>query len=43
MDLRGIEPTPGFSSRFRFKFASPDGNTGVPHNNQEYLQINIES
>ena len=26
MDLRGIEPTPGF----RFKFASPDGNTGVP-------------
>ena len=26
MDLRGIEPTSGF----RFKFASPDWNTGVP-------------
>ena len=30
IDLRGIELTPGFSQEFRFKFASPSGNTGVP-------------
>ena len=31
IDLRGIKPTPGFSPGFRLKFASPGGNTGVPH------------
>ena len=29
MDLRGIEPTPGFSPGFRLKLASPGGNTSV--------------
>ena len=36
IDLSGIKPTPGF----RFKFASPDRNTGVPQKNQGIVDDN---
>ena len=44
MDLRGIEPTLGFSPGFHLKFDSPDGNTGVSpmKTNKKYLSANMQ-
>ena len=42
MDWRGIEPMPGFSPGFRFKFANPGGNTGVPRFNRCFVLSNVE-
>ena len=43
MYWRGIELTPGISPGFRFKFACPDGKTGVTHSRYRNITENIYS